>query len=146
MTGSGFHQFPNLSQVLTFHPYRDRTHGVNPGRCGLLPFRNHEPNGCRVIDGRVGVRHGADGGKSPSGGGLGPRGDGFLVFLTGLTQMNVGVDEAGRHYQPRGVDLPSVHRRACVLHQGKDGPVHKEEIQNPIQALGRIDHPSTSNQ
>src|SRR6202012_4855053 len=57
----------------------------------------------RVVH-RNGGGHGADAGEAAGRGGRSAGGDGFLVALAGLAQMDVNVDEAGGDDEAVGVD------------------------------------------
>ena len=54
---------------------------------------------------RRGVGHAHDGGEAARGGGVRAGGDGFLVRLAGLAEVDVDVDEAGAGDEAAGVDL-----------------------------------------
>ena len=64
----------------------------------------------RVVNGRVGVGHTAEGGKAAAGRRPGAGSDGFLILEARFPQVAVQVNEPRRSHQPGGRDNPAVFR------------------------------------
>src|SRR5579864_3256747 len=64
----------------------------------------HPARDFRRVVHRVGIRHGADGGKSSGSRGHGAAGDGLFVRLTGLAEMDMNIDEAGSDDEAASVE------------------------------------------
>ena len=93
----------------------------------------------RVIHG-AGVRHGADGGKSAGGGGHGAAGNGLFVRLSGLTQVDVNINEAGRDDQSAGVEaLVGLAAQLAGGSDFRDAAVLEQQIVLALKVLCGVD-------
>src|SRR2546427_2369289 len=81
-----------------------------PPRSTLFPYTTL----FRSVGDGIGVRHGAHGGESTGDRGAGARSDGLLVFVAGLAQMDVNVDEPGRSEEHTS-ELQSQSNLVCRL-------------------------------
>ncbi len=134
----------DVGERLPLQPARDRPGRVHLAQAGLVGERPNLGDHGHVVGDRVGVRHGAQGGEPPSGGGSRSRLDGLLVFGSGLAEVGVEVHQARGHDEATCVDdlgpgrdgHPRVHRRHDPIldeHVG-DGVVVAHGIHEPRPA------------
>jgi hypothetical protein len=107
---AGAHQLAELGQLLPFLTQRDGANRVDPCLARTLRLAHDESDGCLVVGNRVGVRHGTDRGEASGRGGHGAGGNGLDILLARLPQMDVEIDEAGRHNFVSGGDNQCIIR------------------------------------
>ncbi len=122
--------------------------GEEPGRHGglLAGPLDQTAEQRRRVDHRRGVGHRQDGDEPAGRRGPGAGRDVLLVLVAGRAQMDVRVDQAGRHGQPGGVDLlhPAAVDRVADLGDPAVGDAHVElralEAGAPVDQPGAADH------
>src|SRR5690606_10230459 len=115
--GAGADELADLGEPLTLESDGDRADRVDPGGADAPSLREDEADGGGVVDRRVGVRHGADGGEPTGGSGTRARRDRLLVLAAWLAQVDVDVDEPRRDDEAGDVDhLGPVGRRDVAPH------------------------------
>ena len=95
-----------------------------------------------VVDGRVGVGHGADGGEAAPGRRRRAGGNGLLVLEPRLPQVGVDVDEAGSDHQAGRVDNPGVRFNRIRVNGRRnrlDSPILDQDVGYRINPVGRVD-------
>ena len=104
----------------------------------------HPARDCRQVVHRSGVRHGADRGESSGCRRRRTAGDGFLMRLSRLSQMNVRIDKSRRDDQSLGVDaFAGFALQLSRLRQLDDAAILDQDVAFRFQVLRRIDHRST---
>ena len=91
-----------------------------------------------VVDGTR-VRHAADGGETPGGGRAGAGRHGLLVFLAGLAQVHVHVDEPGADDLAGRVHDLGVGGRLEASSQPRDLAVLDEDVLDSVDGVRRVD-------
>src|SRR5690606_14496866 len=136
----------HLGELLALEAARDGADREKARAAGGFGALKHRPGDGGIVVHRAGVRHGADGGEPARRGGLEPRGDVFLVFVSGLSEMNVDVDEAGRDDAPLGVDDLGAFWRGNLRIDSLDHAAFDEEIFLGVDSIRRIDDPTALNE
>ena len=90
-----------------------------------------------VVERRLRVRHGDDGGEASESGGAGAGFDRLRLFVAGLAQVGVQVDEAGHDEAPGGVEYG---RAFDTPAHGGDDAALDEDVRDPV--AGRVDDAS----
>ena len=88
----------------------------------------------------------ADGGEAAGRGGHRAGGDRLLVLLAGLAQMDVDVDQPGRHHQAGGVERLGALRRLDAAVELDDAALLDQQVVDRVEVLARIDHPAAVDQ
>ena len=129
-------ELPHRRELLAATTLRDaaRRHHVTRG---LAAGGEHRRDHGGVVERRLRVRHGHDGGEASEGGGAGAGLDRLGLFVAGLAQVGVQVDEARYDEAAGGVE----HGRAldAPSHCGDDAPLD-EDVGDPV--AGRVDDAS----
>jgi hypothetical protein len=129
-----------LRDVLALLPQRGRCRGEHARQARLIGLPAHEAHERGVVDGRLGVRHGHDGGEPASDRRAGARRDGLLVLFARFPQVHVQVDKARRQPLAAGVDDPRAVRHGPRPLEPFDAAVAKEDGALLRELRGRIDH------
>ena len=146
---------PNLGQFLPGQAHRDCANREETG----ATYRRRSPqhklrDGWRIID-WFGIRHRGHGGKPAGRGRRQSRGNGFLIFETRLTEMDVHVKEARCDHAALGFDdawcrarvvRGMLQRGTNVRTQFNNFTVRNPYVQMPIDPLGWINDPSATNE
>ena len=104
---AGAGQLFHLGKLVTLPPLGDTSDGQDTHhRISAGPLMD-EFDHRGVVDGRVGVGHGAEGGETAFGRGPGTGGDGLFVLKARLAKMTVQVDKARAGHQTGAVDDPA---------------------------------------
>lgn len=130
---------PHLGEVLPFEPLGDGPAGKDADhafRAGLL----HDVlgDGLVVIDG-VCVGHADDGSEAAPGCGHGACPDGLLPLETGLPQVGMDVNEAGRHHETFRIDHAVGACAREVLTDLLDGVALDEYVNALVPVVPGID-------
>ena len=144
--GSRSHELAELRQVLTLLPERDGPDRIDPRLGRLLGLAHDEADRGLVIRHGIGVRHGAHRGEATGRSSHRAGRDRLQVFLSGLTQVHVEVDQPRRDDFVRGVDHRGVRRNRHVLADGLDLPVLNQHVGGAVSLARRIDHPPALDQ
>ena len=101
--------------------------GEDGEAAGFLATGAEQADQSRVVDGRLRVRQGSDGGDAAGGGGECGGGDGFAVFAAGFAEFGAHIDQAraengavaiqGRHIRPAEIG-PEIGDQAVAYQQG----------------------------
>ena len=106
---------------------------------GSLSLEHDELGGGLGVDRGQGVGHAGDGGHPAGQGGTGAGGDGLILLIPGLAEMDVDVDQAGTDDHPPGVDHDLGLLRAAAHRQ--DSPPADPEVADLVEPLTRVDDP-----
>ena len=126
-------------------PFALHPHGYASGRNhidqpDLAPAVGYVTGLVSGVQGRVGVGHGDHGGITTGGGGPGTGGNILLPFLTGFSQMDVQVHQAGSQHQAGQVEHPGPGPHLRMLPGGGKNllhPVgHHQHIGHQLAASG----------
>ena len=120
--------------------------GIDPG-VAVPPRLQQDVLGHRaaVVD-RLGVRHAGHGGEAAGRRGHGAGAHRLLVLLPRLAQVDVDVDQPGRHHQPGGVEGLGVLRRLDAAVELGDPAVLDQQVERAVEVLARVDHPAAVDQ
>ena len=133
-------QLRNVGQQLAFGSLGYGTDWIDAGQVGFRGFGQDQRRDIRVVVHRRRVRHTRDRREPSSDGGRCTSGNGLLVFLPGLAQMHVHVD------QPRADDQPRWNLddgRAIdwnVAADPCDTPVFNQHVIGAVDAVAWVDH------
>src|SRR5262249_53126051 len=143
---SRLRQLGQLGELLAAQILRDRADRIDPHdpfdlRLGEDVVRHRAV----VVDG-TGIRHAAHRGEAA--GGRGPRTgrDRLFIFLSGLAQVHVHVDESGTDDLAARVDDLDVGRALEAPTEPRDLTVLDQYVLDGIDAVGRIDHAAAADQ
>ena len=144
-TGAG--QFFHLRQFVTLALLGDTADRQYADQRILAGFLLDEFDHRGVVDGRVGVGHGAEGGKPALGRGLGAGGDGLFILEARFPKMAVQVDEPRAGHKAGAVnDLAAVGDAVNPQPTGGDDlPVAKQDVAYPVQLPAGVDYPGVAN-
>ena len=136
----------DVRERLTLQPARDRPGRVHLAQAGLVGERPDLGDHGHVVGHRVRVRHGAEGGEPPGGGGPRSRLDGLLVLGSGLAEVGVEVHQAGGHDQATRVDdLGPGLDGDLGVHRRHD-PVLDQHVGDGVVAADRVHQPHPAEQ
>ena len=143
--GGQFLQIGQLAPGPAFANAADDQH-AHRGRRAALPHIVHNGG---VVNGGVGVGHGADSGKAAAGRRRRAGSNGFLVLKARLAQMGMDINKAGADHHSGGIDNPNVVGRGGVAHafpDGGDDAVVYQHVGNAVKSAGRVNYPPAGNQ
>jgi hypothetical protein len=142
--GAGFLEQADLGHVLTGEPLGQGRHrpDIDDGRvAGAAQDEVHQR---RIVDHRIGLGQGDDGGDAASRRRLAGAGKGFAVFVAGFANGHAHVDQAGSDDSAIAVAHLGAIRRALVQRFGtgsEDRAIGNDDRARRIDATGRVDHP-----
>ncbi len=129
-----------IGELLPLAAARGRRHRKHVHQRAALRVLHPARNGRQVVD-RGGVRHGADRGEPARCRRRRAAGDGFLMRLSRLSQMNVRIDESRRDDQSLGVDaFAGLALQLSRRGQLDDAAILDQDVALRFQVLRRIDH------
>ena len=141
-------QFRKLGKRLPFQPRTDCGHRINPRAFSLIGLPQNKLRDLGAVIDRVGIGHGANGGKPTRCCCPATRGNGFLVFVARFPQMDMEIDQTWRHHQTGGIDNPAIGRRgftAASMREADDLAVPDKKVGHTI-TMAWIDDPPAPNQ
>ena len=128
-----------VCQSLAHAADRRRANGID-ARLRAALRRLHPLRDLGGVVHRNGIGHGGDAGEAAGRRGRGAARDGFLVALSGLAQMDMDVDEAGRHDKTGRVDQLDIFRIDVELRvHGGDAAVLDQQIARRVDFVCRVD-------
>ena len=137
--------FLHVGELEPFAAAGDGAKGEDADRPRRARLARDEVDDGRVVDGRAGVGHTAEG-REPAPRACGcPRGDGLFVLEPGLAQVRVQIDETGRDYQPARVYHRGAVRRGHPPARNNP-PVADEEVGFSVGPVDRVDEAAASKQ
>ena len=112
--GAGLLQQAELGKLLAREAARHRRHRMDAHDRRVAGAAEHEIDQRRIVDHRIGVGHGDDGGDAAGGGGAARRLQRLAVLAARLADEDAHVDEAGQHGGAAAIDDLGALRRALV--------------------------------
>ena len=132
-------QGADLGHSFSLRTNRHRTDRIDPGKTGLRRLAHDFLGHADVVVDRIGVGHAGRRHEAARHRRGGARGDGLLVFLPGLAEVDVHVDEPGtddelgRHVHPR-------RTVEGQLRPDRGDPVSLDaDVDHPVDPLRRVD-------
>ena len=143
---AGFLHPADLRHLHAGEPLGDRADRVNVHAAALrLGLLDDVARHRRVVVDRLGVGHAADRREAAVRRRARAGDDILFVFLTGVTQMAVHIDEARRDdLARRVVDLRL--RVGQVLADRRDFAIRNQNIRHLVHTVGRVNHTAAANQ
>src|SRR6266849_7134120 len=101
----------------------------------------------RRVDDGLGIGHATYGSETSGRGGSGPGGDGLLVALAGLAQMDMQVDESGRDDQATSVEFV-VRCTACLAWRRdlRNLSITQQDVHGRVDLRGGVDETAALDQ
>ncbi len=135
---AGLDQLADLGQFLPLAILADAGHHEDVAVAGPFGPLAGELDGPLAVDGRVGIGHAGDRGE-PAGQRGGRAGlDGLVLLEARLAEVDVHVDQAGRHDFARRVDHRFLPGRGGIV--SGDAAVGQQQVGYAIHLLRWIDH------
>ena len=141
--GTTGHKLAKTRQFLALAALAHRAHGIDIGLASALALEHDKLGRGLAVDGGNRVGHAGHRGHSARQGGRGTRGDGFILLVAGLAQVDVNVDQAGADDQSAGVDDNLGLFVACTGRQ--DVAPADPEIAELVAFLAGVDDPAPRN-
>src|SRR5713101_4587332 len=131
-------QLGHLGQLLALEAARDGAdrvdaHDAFDARLGHDVVRDRA-----VVVDRIGIRHAGHGREAARGRGARAAGDGLLILVAGLPEMDVDVDQAGTDDLAGGVHDLRALGRLQILSDLRDAAVGREHVGDGVQSVRRI--------
>ena len=122
-------------------PARHGANRIDARQVRLGRFLQDVRGDAGVVVDRIGVRHAGEGREAARHGGRDARGNRFLVFLPGLAQVHVHVDEPRAHHEAIG----NLHHRRRRVHGKIAADPHDpisidEHVEDAVAPVHRADH------
>jgi hypothetical protein len=130
-----------VSQFLPFSPHRNTADGKNADDAFSRRDSPDVVHHVLVVQRRVGVGHTADGGETAPRRRPRPRGNGLLIFVAGLPQVAVQVDEPGADDESVGIEDGEILIGRGVVAQPLYFSFFNEEAGDFIDVPRGVDNP-----
>jgi len=146
--GSCFLEVPELRQGFPLGTQRNGGDGINMDEVRLSGLAEDEFRDGTVVIHGTGIGHTGHRGESADGGRRASRGNGFLVFIARLPEMDMHIDETGGDDEAPQLHDPesfSLLLAQIATDPGDAAALH-EDIHSVVQAPAGIDHPCPAEQ
>ena len=136
--GPGFAQQAELGHAMPVAAFGQSGHRVNAHNRRVAGAARDEVNQSRIVNHRIGVRHGNHGGHATGSSGLRAGGQCFAMLFARLAGEDLHVDKAGQNRHALAVMGFYAAWRFRLFADGEDFAILDNQIAGLVEAIGRV--------